>query len=303
MKIGYPCINRTVDCSGNKTFRLKSYSKDRLVQTIENNLSCLLKILKFNIVNNILFFRITSDLIPFASHPICTYNWQEHFLSKFVEIGSIIKNYNVRISMHPDQFIVLNSIKPEIVDRSIAELKYHAQVLDLMNLDSTAKIQLHVGGIYNNKQKSLERFCENYNSLDRSIKSRLVIENDHRLYCLKDCLKIHEKTGIPVLFDVFHNKIFNCGESIKDSYSLFSKTWDKSDGLPMLDYSSQKPGKTAGVHAEAIDKKDFLRFLETTKSFDFDIMFEIKDKEKSVLRIMEIVKSDPRFIILNEVRI
>jgi UV DNA damage repair endonuclease len=71
----------------------------------------------------------------------------------------------------------------------------------------------------------------------------------------------------------------------------------------MLDYSSQKPGKTAGVHAESIDKKDFLRFLETTKSFDFDIMFEIKDKEKSVLRIMEIVKSDPRFIIINEVRV
>jgi UV DNA damage endonuclease len=303
MKIGYPCINRTVGCSGNKTFRLKSFSEDRLIQTIDNNLDCLLKILKFNVLHNILFFRITSDLVPFASHPICTYNWQNHFKLKFQEIGSYIKEKKLRISMHPDQFIVLNSINPEIVDRSIAELKYHAQVLDLMNLDNTAKIQLHVGGVYKNKQKSLERFCENYNSLEKSIKSRLVIENDHRSYCLKDCLKIHEKTGIPVLFDVFHNKIFNCIESIQDSYSLFSDTWDKDDGIPMIDYSSQEPGKTAGVHAETIDKKDFLSFLETTKSFDFDIMFEIKDKDKSVLRVIDIVKSDLRFIVLNEVRI
>jgi UV DNA damage endonuclease len=171
-----------------------------------------------------------------------------------------------------------------------------------MQLDSSAKIQLHIGGIYSDKKNSMQRFIRNFHKLDLSIKSRLVIENDHRSYCLKDCLEINKKTDIPVLFDIFHNKILNCGEKIDELFLLFSKTWKKKDGIPMVDYSSQQYGKRSGVHAETIDEHDFLKFLEQTRSYNFDIMFEIKDKEKSVLRIMEIIKSDPRFIVLNEVR-
>ena len=208
-------LSSSIGCRGNKTFRLKSYSEERLVNTVENNLDCLLKILEFNVLHNILFFRITSDLIPFASHPICKFKWQDYFKEKFKEIGLFIQNNKIRISMHPDQFIVLNSFDNLIVSRSIAELNYHAQVLDLMGLNRSAKIQLHIGGIYNNKSKSILRFIKNYHTLNSSIKSRLVIENDHRSYCLKDCLYIHKKIGIPVLFDVFHSSIYNCEETIR----------------------------------------------------------------------------------------
>ncbi len=75
MKIGYPCINLTLNCRSSRTFRLENYSEERLIETIENNLNCLAKILEFNYNNNILFFRITSDLIPFASHPIMKFGW------------------------------------------------------------------------------------------------------------------------------------------------------------------------------------------------------------------------------------
>ena len=296
MKIGYPCINLTIGCKGDRTFRLKSYSEERLKDTVENNLTCFSKMLNYNIERNILFFRITSDLVPFASHPVCKYNWQDEFKDKFTAIGNLIKKNDIRISMHPDQFIVLNSLDLKIVNRSIDELEYHAQILNLLNLDNTAKIQLHVGGVYKDKQRSLNRFAANFNKLSNNIKKRIVIENDDKSYSVKDCLKLYKVIAIPILFDYYHHQIINNKEKLLDVLNDVKKTWNKNDGIPMVDYSSQKPNERRGSHAEYIDIKDFSLFLSKTYPFDFDIMLEIKDKEKSALKAVELLKKDKRFI-------
>jgi UV DNA damage endonuclease len=290
MKIGYPCINWTIGCKGDRTFRLKSYSEEKLIETVENNLNCLIKILKFNINNNLLFFRITSELVPFASHPICTFNWQKYFKNKFEELGFIIKQNKIRISMHPDQFIVLNSKKEDVVKRSIAELHYHRDILDLMKLDKTAKIQLHIGGAYGNKKESMFRFINNFKKLNIKIKNRLVIENDDKTFSFQDCLLLHDKIKIPLLFDVFHHSILHNGESIKNILEKQNDTWKKKDGMPMVDYSSQKIGYRIGSHAETIDLKNFQRFLNQSKPYDFDLMLEIKDKEKSALKAVKLIQ-------------
>ena len=114
------------------------------------------RILKFNVQHDILFFRIISDLIPFASHPICTFNWQNAFAEQFKRIGNLIQNFSIRISMHPDQFTIINSLENDVFLRSVRELAYHAQVLDMMELDNSAKIQIHIGGVYGNKNKRLQ---------------------------------------------------------------------------------------------------------------------------------------------------
>lgn len=290
MKIGYPCINRTLECKGTKTFRLKSYSEERLIQTVTNNLNCLLKILQFNRENNINFFRISSDIVPFASHPVCTYDWQNHFKAKFKEIGDFIKENNFRISMHPDQFVLINSLRDDVIENSIKELIYHTQMMNLMELDQTAKIQIHVGGVYGDKEKSSERFIKNYNTLPLSVKQRLVIENDDRLYSLHDCLHIYQHTGIPVLFDCFHHSILNNGESFEEAFEKSTETWKEKDGIPMMDYSSQEPNARIGKHAETIDESDFKNFLKFCGECDFDIMLEIKDKEKSAVKAIAIAE-------------
>jgi len=296
MRIGYPCINRSIGCSANKTFRLASYSEERLVETIAGNLACLKKILAWNAERDILFFRITSDLVPFASHPVCTFRWQEHFQNELAEIGEFIRNSGTRISMHPDQFIIINAPDKEVVARSIAELAYHAGVLDAMGLDATAKIQLHVGGVYGDKEESLARFTRVYESLDPAIRRRLVIENDDQRFTAADCLKVHEETGIPVLFDVFHHACNNAGEEMAKALLLTGKTWKKPDGIPMVDYSSQHPGKRPGSHAEHIDPVEFSAFLERSRPVDRDIMLEIKDKEASALVACKLARKDPRFV-------
>ncbi|MEO0237887.1 MAG: UV DNA damage repair endonuclease UvsE [candidate division WOR-3 bacterium] len=290
MKIGYPCINLSVGCSPNKTFRLKNYSEENLKEKIKNNLTCLLKILEFNISNNIYFFRISSDIVPFASHPICKFNWQKFFESDFKLLGKILRDNKIRVSMHPDQFVLINSPDEKIVERSIKELEYHSDILELMETGYDAKIQIHVGGVYNDKEKSILRFIENYEKLPQRIKNRLVIENDDRSFSLKDCLVIYKKIKIPVVFDVFHHACLNNGESFYEGIKETIKTWKKIDGKLIVDYSSQGENKKRCSHSYDIDENDFKDFLLKTKGFDFDVMLEIKNKEKSVFKAQKILK-------------
>ncbi len=200
----------------------------------------------------------------------------------------------MRISMHPDQFIVLNTPREDVFQRSVAELTYHVEVLDLMELDTTAKIQLHVGGVYHDKSQSTKRFIDQYTALDASIKRRLVIENDEKSYSIQDCLKIHDKTDIPIVFDSFHHTLLNNHELLVDAVERCRTTWIKKDGIPMVDYSSQKPHATRGAHAEHLDVSDFTRFLHQSQPFDFDLMLEIKDKEQSALAALKILKHNPQ---------
>jgi UV DNA damage endonuclease len=284
MKIGYPCLNRTIGCTPSRTFRLASYSAERLHETVRWNLDCLERILEFNQANGLLFFRITSDLVPFASHPVCVFPWQEEFASRFFALGEFIRRHGMRISMHPDQFTLINSPDEGIFRRSVAELDYHARVLDLLGLDTTARIQIHAGGVYNDKPASLDRFGRRFAQLPETVRRRLTVENDDRLYSVADCLLISGRTGIPILFDSFHHQLNNNGEKAAAALALAAATWKKADGLPMVDYSSQKKGERAGSHAESIDLKRFASFIAATAGMDFDIMLEIKDKEQSALR-------------------
>jgi len=296
MRIGYPCINRTIDCTTNSTFRLKSYSETRLKDSIKNNLVCLRKILQFNLEHKLLYFRISSDIVPFASHQINKFNWQKYFREDFEEIGKFIIKNRMRISMHPDQFTLINSLKEEIFERSKKELIYHAEILDLMKLDKSAKIQIHVGGAYGDKLKSMERFITRFNELEDSVVQRLVIENDDKLYDLNDCLNINEQIRIPILFDYFHHNLHNSTTQTKQEFlKLVVDTWDeKKDGIPMVDYSSQRINGSPRQHAETISIEDFNLFLKQTKPFDFDVMLEIKDKEKSAIYAIEFAMKDER---------
>ncbi len=290
MRVGYPCINTGIGCTTNSTFRLASFSEEKLIETVRGNIACLSRILEYNLENGFLFFRISSDLVPFASHPVCKVDWQGIFKKEFSEIGKFIRKSGMRISMHPDQFVLLNSPKEDVVERSVAELEYHCQVLDLMGLGQDAKVQIHVGGVYGDKESAVGRFCERYMKLPAVIRKRLAIENDDRLYCLADSVEISKQVKIPLIFDSFHHECLNRGESRREALLLAKKTWKKADGIPMTDYSSQQKGGRRGKHSQAIDIRHFRDYIDETKGIDFDIMLEIKDKEKSAKKALKIIR-------------
>lgn len=294
MRIGYPCLNRSLPCSASGTFRLKSYSRERLVATVAANLACLESILGFNRTRGFLYFRISSDLVPFASHPVCDMDWRQVFKADFRALGRRIREVDMRIAMHPDQFTLLNSPKPDVRERSVAELIYHAHVLDAMELASDAKIQIHIGGVYGQRSAALNRFVEVYRRLPVPVRQRLVIENDDRQYSLRDALELHDRCGVPVLLDVFHDQILPSGFSLPEALRRTAGTWTRRDGLPLMDYSQQFTGGRVGAHAEHLRPGPFRKFLVDSRGFDFDLMLEIKDKERSAALAVKCACDDKR---------
>jgi len=292
MKIGYPCVNETLPCSAARTFRLASYTPERLVETVTANLACLRQILEWNAQHGLLFFRMGSDIVPFGSHEVNTFPWQTHFKSEFKAIGDFIKEQGMRISFHPDQFVVLNSPDPAIVQRSVNELVYQGSMLDLMELDGTAKLQIHAGGAYGDKGLALARWVDTFHTrLPEAVKRRLVVENDDRLYSLRECLSLHDETGVPILFDNFHHECLNYGEPMREALRLAAGTWHPAhDGVLMMDYSSQAPGERKGKHTDTLVPDLFRQFLTELNGLDVDMMLEIKDKEASAVAGAQVLR-------------
>ncbi len=194
--------------------------------------------------------------------------------------------------MHPGQYTLLNSPRPEVVAAAHRDLAYHARVLDLLGLDRTAKIQVHIGGLYGDKRAALERFVREVERLDPAVRARLVVENDERLFNLDDCLAVSRETGLPVLLDVFHREVYPDGRTLPEALAAAAATWGPEDGPPMVDYSSPLPGGRPGSHAHTLDEAHFRRFLAESRPHDFDLMLEVKDKERSALRALEILRAE-----------
>lgn len=294
IRIGYACMNASIECTSASTFRLASWSEKRFKETVTQNLDCLEKILQWNIRHSIYFFRITSDLIPFASHPICFVDWQSISSEEFARIGDFARANGTRVSMYPGQYTVLNSNRNDVSGRSILELEYHTNVLNLMNQCPDAKMVVHLGGVYGDRENAMRRFAEIYQGLANSTKNPLVIENDERIYIVTDCISIHDETGIPGVLDILHHEANNDGESILIAFKMVRRNWTSSDGPPIVHYSTQEPGGRPGKHALSIDSQHSQTFLVSFRRYDFDVMLEVKDEERSAIegiRVREMIES------------
>lgn len=290
MKIGYVGDSKREEYKSGRTFRLASYTPEKFKETSLLNIEGLAQNIHYSFREGLLFYRIRSDIIPFASHRVCTENWQKIFAERFNEIGTFIKDKGMRISMHPDQFVVINSTNPNTVKNSIAELQYHTDMFVLMGLGKNHKLQIHVGGVFGNKKEAINRFISTYTTLPEEIRQHLVIENDDRLFTVVDCYSIYREIGIPIIFDNLHHKLNNNGESMIDAMNLAFSTWKKDDGIPMIDYSLQQEGQRVGRHADSISIKEFKKFIEQTEGLDYDIMLEIKDKDNSAIKALPFIR-------------
>lgn len=301
MAIGYACLTVGVLNTQFKTCKKENATDEILYQIIESNLNSLENIIDYNIKNNIKLFRISSDLIPFGSSEINKLPWDTIFKERFKKIGEKLKKSQMRVSMHPGQYTILNSPKSEVVEKAIKDLEYHTKVLNLLDTDKKNKIILHIGGVYNDKKNSIKRFIENYKWLDKAIKERLVIENDEKFFNICDVLYISEKLDIPVVVDILHNEINPCNK--KDIYYWIdeaNKTWKKEDGTQKIHYSQQNPSLKKGAHSETIILKDFLEFYNGLNSKNIDIMLEVKDKNISAIKCINAISNENKISTLEK---
>lgn len=293
MAIGYACLAVGVDGTRYKTCRKDNAEDENLKKIITHNLKSLDRILDYNIENGIKLMRISSDIIPFGSHTINKLNWSGLYEEELFHLGEKAKKNNIRLSMHPGQYTVLNSPKEEVVKNAIEDLKYHAKFLDSLDLGSDSKIILHIGGAYGNKKEALQRFGRNYIKLNQNIKNRLVIENDDKIFNIEEVLGLGVNLNIPVIYDNLHNFI-NPANANSDAYWVkeVSKTWKNEDGRQKIHYSQQDRDKKPGSHSSTINIREFLKFYQDVYGDEIDIMLEVKDKNLSTIKCINAVEKN-----------
>lgn len=294
MAIGYACLIVGENGYDYRTIRMDHLTDSRLIEIIDHNLKTLERMIDYNSSNEIRMFRITSDLIPFGSSPVNRIDWSKEFKSSFDRIGEKIRASGIRVSMHPGQYTVLNSIDESVVKRAVDDLLYHAKVLDCLSTDASAKIILHIGGIYGDKPLAMDRFVDRFHNLPDVIKRRLVIENDDRSYNIQEVLSISKRTGIPIVYDNLHNRLLPSDPVGDDLYWIMeaSKTWRPMDGNQKIHYSEQDPEKKNGSHSERIHMDEFLPLYK--KLNNVDVMLEVKDKNLSAIKAIQCTRKDQK---------
>lgn len=291
VRLGFVASVLSENLTTSRTCRLSNATPLRLRELTAENLAALDRVLSFLDQHDIRLYRISSNIIPFASHAINTVKWWREFAPDFRHLASRIRRLGVRVSMHPGQYTVLNSPSPAIVSAAIAELVYQARLLDALGADRSSKIVIHVGGLYGGTElDAIARFIERAQRLPKAVLERLVIENDDRLFDADEVLIIHRALGIPVVFDWLHHQANPCARPVQDVLRTIFKTWTAADGHPKIHMSSQAVGGPPGAHADNIEAADVLAFLRVAPDAPFDCMLEAKEKDRALLRLRKALR-------------
>jgi len=295
IRLGYACLPVGLNTTASSIMTYSYYKRLgkingdlKLNSIILSNLNSLEEILKYNIRNDIIFFRMTSNLIPLGTHPDVDFEVFEKYKKEFKNLGKIIKNNNLRVDMHPDQFCVLNSINADVVKSTINILEFNQKMYKYMNLES--KLVLHIGSKVGGKRESINRFIYNFNNLNDSLKKIIVLENDDKVYNIRNVLKVCNKLDIPMVLDYHHFLCNKNNEKIEDFIQKIFSTWKNE--TPKIHFSSPKNKKEFRTHNDYIDAKSFIEFIEKIKFInrDFDIMIEAKAKEEALFRLIRQLK-------------
>ena len=295
--LGYACINTALGTKS-RTVRLANLRTEAVIPVVVQNLDDVLAALRWNVAHDLRFFRVSSDLIPFGPLPEFPFDWAEAFDWQFREIRRLVKAEGLRVTSHPGQYTVLNSPRPDVVQNSIDELDFQAQILKRM--DPTGTMTLHVGGAYGDKPAALDRFVQALDRLSDDARARLAIENDDTTYTLAETVELAERTGLPVIVDLFHHILNPSGasadEGLLDLLGRAMATWGRR--APKLHLSSHKPGTRTG-HADYLDMDDVDRLVDLMDQVGdadapYDLMLEAKKKEQAVLEVRHYLATGER---------
>ncbi len=253
-----------------------------------HNCTSLLHAVKYCNSNGIKAFRILSPLLPRYTHPEIGYYLEklpnfEYLIRTLSTVKEFSKKNDIRLSFHPDQFVVINSLNETIQKKSIEELKYQGLLAELVGADV---INIHAGGQYGNKKESLERFIRAIELLPEKVRSRLTIENDDINYTVKDLLPVSKKTHLPLVYDVHHHRCNPDGFSIQEATQVCINTWEKVKKEPYFHISSPKNGWNNGdpkPHDDYINFSDFP--IEWLKIGPFTLDIEAKAKELAIQKL------------------
>jgi len=295
--VGYACMNRTlretnpiVRCNrGMQKQTFESRGSKYVSKLTLKNFKDLLKILQWNVENEILFYRCSSNIIPWKT------KIEVEQLKDYTEIcdvakqcKKIIKQNNMRFTFHPSHWCKLASKSAETRKNSIEIIEKHADILNLLSLPEIPyySVNVHIGGHYNNK-KTVERFVKTYNKLTERAKSHLTVENDDTksLWSVYELAEtIHERTNVPVVFDYHHHKFTSRNTSYRTGFKAAARTWPKHI-TPITHYSEAKRLHEQNTSINPVAHSDYVSQVPNWLQNNSDVMIESKAKEKAILNL------------------
>ena len=289
IRYGFACKTIGVPQADLSAITLARATHENMLGVCRHNLRALEAMLRYCSDARIPLMRISSDIIPLASHPQNNFDWPRELHQELASARATLAQTGIRVSMHPGQYTVLNSPRQNVVERAIDDLTFHAGFLDALGADGSAHIILHLGGGYGDRASALERLTDNILSLPPQVRNRLSLENDERVFNIEDALAICGKCGLPVIFDVFHHSL-NPPSHGTQVYWLdrAMESWGPQHGRPKLHYSQQLAGGKPGMHSRSIGMKDFLEFHSSLEGRELDVMLEVKDKNLSAVKCINL---------------
>lgn len=313
VRLGYVALPLDLDdCSPSRTITYTNYCKiddeyikqHKLIELTKTNLRNTARILNHNISKDIDIYRITSKLVPLATHDdVMRWNYVGFLKKCYEEISKIIQTNNMRVSSHPDIFNVLNSPNENVIYSTIDTLIYQDIILNAFGLSpKEGKLVMHIGGRYDSKEKSIKRFISNFYRLPQNIRERIIVENDDKTYNIKETLFVAHELNIPMVLDVHHHWCNNDGLNLSDYlYDIFG-TWDNEILPPKIHMSSPKSKKEFRSHADYIDFKSFNDFLKlaSVTGYNVDVMIEAKTKNLALYKLMDDIKKHTSYEIIND---
>ena len=295
MKLGYACINMTLQAAGgittNRGMRQKTFNERGLSYVSElalQNVKDLVTIVKWNEEMGIKLFRMSSELFPWMTY----YDFEDlpdygKIKNVLKGIGTLAEKYGHRLTFHPSHFNALGSPNPKVLESTIKELNEHSKIMDLMGLSTTVynKINIHIAGAYGDKQATLDRWISNYHKLDPNTQARLTVENDDKenMYSVQELYDgVYKKCGVPIVFDYFHHKFCTGGLTEEEALKLAASTWPK-DIVPLTHYSESRRKEKLDESIKAQAHSDLIKDTIQTYGLDIDVVIEAKHKELAVL--------------------
>ncbi|PIE71891.1 MAG: UV damage repair endonuclease UvsE [Deltaproteobacteria bacterium] len=263
----------------------RAVQTQRLAELCAANARSLLDALTFCKDNHIGAFRINSQILPLKTHPTVGYDLGdlpdgERIIEAYKKCGAFSRQHNIRTTFHPDQFVILSSPHPEVVEKSIADLTYQAQVAQWVNADV---INIHAGGVYHDKPAALRRLKDTIRALPDAVKKRLTLENDDRSYTPQDLLPVCHALGIPLVYDVHHHRCLPDALSVTAATEQAIETWDRE---PLFHLSSPKDGWDASDPKKHHDYIDINDLPKNWLNLDITVEVEAKAKEVAIRKLM-----------------
>lgn len=297
INLGYCCLTMTLRAQKpsvytNRTCVKKTFLAKGLAHVSHlalQNVRDLLKVLQWNEEHDIRLFRVSSDMFAFWSQ----YELEdlpdfEAISAALHEVGDYAKEHKHRLTYHPGPYVVLASPREDVAEKSIIELNRHSQVLDLMGFEPSYynKCNLHVRGVYDSKIKAMDRFAERFQRLSENCKKRLTVENDDvpNAYSVDDLMYLHDKIGIPIVFDRHHQKFCKGQMTDEEAFHAAIDTWPK-DIKPIVHWSESQAGRKPLAHSDYIDGPISFFGCEDR----VDCMIEAKCKDFTLLRYRDVI--------------